>query len=106
MDSFGEFVEFATVFQRQTHQFGDHERRHLTGDVADEIALARRDHGIHDLRCQLLDPLSSQTGCRLGELRADQFAERGVLRRVHHQHHLVAAQPELGERIGDHDGGL
>ena len=107
MDDLGQLVELAAVVERQAHQLGDHERWHFAGDVGHEVALAPVRDRIDDLLGQRRDPLAAELRRRQRELAADQLAEARVLRRVHHQHHLVGPEPaDFAQRVGDHDGGL
>ena len=100
--------KIAPVIERNAHQFRDHIRGHLARHFAHEIAFALFDHLIHDLPRQRVHARNALAGGGHREFVADQLAIGGVLRRVHHQHHLVAAKAEclLGRRVLDHDGGF
>ena len=103
----GQFVEPATVFQRDAEQFRDHVRRERACDVVDEVALAPLRDVVDDLARHVGDVIVQLGDLAGREALADQRAELRVARRVHRQHHQLELELVLGAwNVEEHACGL
>ena len=102
MHLLGQFVQMAAVLQRDTHKIGDNVGRQFARDIADQVAFAARDYPVDDLTRQLLDPGPPRLRGARFELLAHQHPVAGMLRRVHHQHHVARGRQRRFVAVADH----